>query len=364
MKSRLAPIGLAFSLLTLPGLAQENPPAPAIPAPAPAPAAPAASELLPPAQGVAEEVPDGFASEKERQSYALGWFFASREKASAAAGGNAVPATDEVLAGMNEVLSSGKSLDYALGAMLALQIRRAEIEVDAAMIGEAVRAAMTGAPARLTPQQQNLVMQRVQTELRARSEAKMKEQVARTLQASNDFLAENGKAEGVQTTASGLQYKVEKQGDGKVPGDTDIVTMNFTARLLDGTDFDKATQPGPARRPFRALPKGLQEGLTLLKSGGKAKFWLPPSIGYGESGRPPLVKGNAVLVYEVELLAAEPLPKPPAVTGNTAPKAPVTAVTPPITVEIPPRPADKPADKPADPAKAPAPPPAPPQEGK
>jgi FKBP-type peptidyl-prolyl cis-trans isomerase len=358
MNLRLTAYSLAMALCVLPASAQDAPPA-AIPAPTPAPAAPDSPDLLPPAQEVPVEVPDGFASEKERQSYAVGWLFALREKTGASSTGSEVPVSDDVIAGLNDVLSSGKSLDYAVGAMLALQIRRAGVEVDAATLSAAVKDALSGAPSKLTPQQQNLVIQRVQNDVRARGEAKQKEEVARALQAGNEFLAENARAEGVQTTASGLQYKVEKQGDGKAPGEADIVTMNYTARLLDGTEIEKPAPSGPTRRPFRALPKGLQEGLTLLKTGGKAKFWIPPSLGYGESGRPPFIKGNAVLVYEVECLAAEPLPKPPAGAGaNAVPRAPITAVTPPITVEIPP----KPADKPAEPEKAPVPPPAVPEK--
>jgi len=302
------------------------------------------------------EVPDGFASEKERQSYAVGWLFATREKNGAAASGSPAPLPDDVIAGMNEVLHSGKSLDYAVGAMLALQIRRAGVDVDPASLSAAVREALTGAEPKLTPQQQNIVIQRVQNEVRTRAEAKQKEEVAKALQAATDYLTENSKAEGVQTAPSGLQYKIERPGDGKVPVETDILTINYTAKLPDGTEFEKPAQTGPTRKPFRILPKGLQEGLTMLKTGGKAKFWLPPSLGYGENGRPPYVKSNAVLIYEVEFLAAEPLPKPPATpAGTTPPRTPVTAVTPPITVEIPP----KPAATPGTPAPAPAPPPAP-----
>ena len=80
---------------------------------------------------------------------------------------------------------------------------------------------------------------------------------------------------------------------------------------------------------------------------------MPPSLGYGEAGRMPNVKGNAVLIYEVELVAAEPLPKPP--TAGTQPaRPPVTAVTPPITVEIPPKEGGKPVPAPK-PAEAPKP---------
>lgn len=362
MKLRLTTLSCAAALCSLPVSAQDAPPpaAPPAPAPAPAPAAPGAPELLPPAQGVPAEVPDGFASEKDRQSYAVGWLFAMREKNTAASAGSAPPKVDEVLAGMSDVFTGAKSADYAVGAMLAMQVRRAEVDVDVAALSAAVTDALAGAAPKLTEQQQQMVLQRVQNDLKNRVQARQKAESEKTLKAATDFMAENGKAEGVVTTPSGLQYKIEKQGEGKAPGENDITTLNYKATLLDGTDFEKPATAGPTRKPIRMLPKGIQEGLAILKTGGKAKFWVPPSLGYGETGRPPFVKANAVLVYDLEFVASEPLPKPPPATpAGTAPgKGPITAVTPPITVEIPPKPGDKPAPPPAPPAP-PAPPPAP-----
>lgn len=358
MKLRLTTFALAAGLSALPVTGQDTPPpAPPVPPPAaPAPGAPGAPELLPPPAGTpAAEVPDNFKSEKDRQSYAVGWLFASREKNSAASAGSVPPVSDEVLAGMKDVLAGGKSLDYAVGAMLAMQIRRAEVEVDMEVLSSAVRDALAGNPSQLTPAQQQAVLQRVQEGVRSRLEIRKKAETEKVLLASNDYLTANAKNEGVKSTASGLQYKIEKEGEGKTATEADIVTMNQRATLTDGTEFEKQANPGPLRRPFRALPKGLQEGLGLIKAGGKAKFWVPPALGYGETGRPPYVKAHQVLVYEIEVVAVEPLPKPPA-NANTPAKTPITAVTPPITVEIPPKPAD--ALKPA-PAPAPAPPPAP-----
>ena len=249
---------------------------------------------------------------------------------------------------------------------MALQIPRAGVEVDNETLFTAVREALGNQTSKLTPQQQQLVLQRVQNDVRARAEARQKADMEKNLKASTDFLAGNGKAEGVKTTPSGLQYKIEKPGDGKSATPTDIVTMNVKGTLTDGTEFESTPATGPVRKAMRALPKGLQEGLGILKLGGKGKFWVPPGIGYGENGRPPSVKSNAVLVYEVELISVEPLPAPPATPGGASPtpgqppRAPVTAVTPPITVEIPPKPGEKPAEAPKAPGTPGAPPATPP----
>jgi FKBP-type peptidyl-prolyl cis-trans isomerase len=361
MKLRLTAFSLAAGLAALTALAQDTPP-PAPPAPPP-PATPAPAPgtppgLLPPAQGIPVEEPDSFKSEKERQSYAVGWLFANREKSNAASSGAPTPGTDEVVAGMKDVLDGGKSVDYAIGAMLAMQIKRAEVDVDIETLIAAVRDSFAGQTGKLNAQQQQMVLQRVQNDVRTRIEARQKAEQAKALKAATDFLTENAKTEGVKATPSGLQYKVEKEGDGKNATEADIVTVNYRATLADGSEIEKNPPTGPARKTVRTLPKGIQEGLTILKAGGKGKFWVPPALGYGENGRPPLVKANAVLVYDIEVLSVEPLPKPPPANTTTPQpgRGPVTAVTPPITVEIPPKPGEKPA---TPPPPTPAPPPAP-----
>lgn len=368
MKLSLSLVTFTAALAVLPAFAQETPPPtpPAAPAPAvPAPAAPPADPagLLPAPAAAAPEVPDGFASEKERQSYALGSFLAGREKNAAASAGADAPNPDDVVAGLKDVLGGGKSQGYAVGAQLGLQISRAGVAVDPEILAQAVREALAGQPAKLTPQQQQAVMQRIQNELNARMQAKRAEEAAKAKQVADEFMANNGKAEGIKTTASGLQYKLEKEGDGKVPTETDMLMVNYKAQLVDGTVFEKSPEANPGRKPFRTLPKGVQEAAALLKAGGKGKFWIPPALGFGETGRPPQVKGNAVLIYDLEIVSVEPLPKPQT-TGTQPNRQPVTAVTPPITVEIPQKNGEKPADapKPATPpgaVPAPAAPPAP-----
>jgi FKBP-type peptidyl-prolyl cis-trans isomerase len=118
------------------------------------------------------------------------------------------------------------------------------------------------------------------------------------------FLAKNKSKSGVKTTASGLQYEVEKEGTGPKPKATDTVKVNYLGTKIDGTKFDSSYDRGqPATFVLTQVVPGWQEGITLMPVGSKYRFWLPASLGYGEKGTPGGPIGpNATLVFEVELL--------------------------------------------------------------
>ncbi len=350
MKLSFPKLTLAAALATLPAMAQ-TPPPPASPAPQPPPAAPVPAKAAPaPVPGqppvpvpAAALAPDEFKTEKERQSYALGLSFANGLKQQDPSAAKPNPA--EVIKGMLDVLNSTKSTDYATGANLGAQIRQFDVDVDPEVLSKAVQEALTGAAPRLNSMQAQEAMKRLREELQKKAEAKAKVENEKAEKEAAKFMEANSKAEGVKVAPSGLQYTVLKQGEGKVPEPTEFVLMNLKGTLADGTVVEKNPETGPARRAFRVLPKGLQEGLAMIKVGGKGKFWVPPALGWGETGRGGLIKGHSVLVYEVEVLGTEPMPKQPQVTTppvGAPPRPPVTAVTPPISVEIPPKPGTNP----------------------
>lgn len=105
-------------------------------------------------------------------------------------------------------------------------------------------------------------------------------------------------------TASGLKYAILKEGNGISPKATDNVTVHYTGRLLDGTIFDSSVDRGePIMFPLTAVIKGWTEGLQLMKEGGRAVFYLPSDLAYGEMGTPNgPIPPNAPLIFEVELI--------------------------------------------------------------
>lgn len=125
------------------------------------------------------------------------------------------------------------------------------------------------------------------------------------------FLADNAKAAGVQTTASGLQYKVITSGPatGARPVLGDAVKVNYKGTLSDRTPFD-ASQPGqPSEWQVGQLVEGFNEALTLMRKGDKWMIYIPPAIGYGDQQRGSIPAGS-VLVFEVELVDVTPASTP------------------------------------------------------
>lgn len=124
-----------------------------------------------------------------------------------------------------------------------------------------------------------------------------------------DYMAANAAKSGVVTLPSGLQYEVIKEGDGPKPTPADLVVVNYEGKLArTGETFDaSARHGGPATLPVAGLIPGWTEGLQLMKQGAKYRFWIPPSLGYGEQGAGPNgeIPGNAVLVFDLELLAVQ-----------------------------------------------------------
>lgn len=125
--------------------------------------------------------------------------------------------------------------------------------------------------------------------------------------AADKFLADNGKLPGVITTASGLQYKVERPGAGASPKATDEATVNYRGTLLDGTEFDSSYKRNqPATFTVNKVIKGWVEALQLMKPGAKFDLYIPPELAYGME--PPLggpIAPGSLLKFEVELLSVK-----------------------------------------------------------
>lgn len=189
------------------------------------------------------------------------------------------------------------NLSYAWGMAFGLQLRGMGVnKIDFKDFDEALHDAFDGKESKMTPEEAQKLIQEYLQELAAQKTAAMKE-------AGEKFLAENLKNENVKSTASGLQYIVEKEGEGEHPTAEDEVTVHYTGKLLDGTVFDSSVSRGePATFPLNRVIPGWTEGVQLMKEGAKYTFFIPSDLAYGPQGVPNAIPPHSTLIFEVELI--------------------------------------------------------------
>lgn len=127
---------------------------------------------------------------------------------------------------------------------------------------------------------------------------------AKNIAEGDAFLIVNAEKEGVQTTPSGLQYKVLKKGEGQVhPTPSSTVEVHYHGTLMDGTVFDSSVDRGePISFPLNRVIPGWTEGLQLMTEGDKFRFFIPSRLAYGKSGAG-AIKPGSLLIFDVELIS-------------------------------------------------------------
>lgn len=139
--------------------------------------------------------------------------------------------------------------------------------------------------------------------------------------------ADDASSDGSTITASGLEYVEIEEGSGPQAQPGDFVQVHYTGTLEDGTQFDSSIERG-APFPFtlgqgEVIP-GWDEGIALMKEGGKARLIIPPELAYGEPGRGP-IPPNATLIFEVELVEVVPAAAAQSDSGDSAVESSVPA---------------------------------------
>jgi FKBP-type peptidyl-prolyl cis-trans isomerase len=205
----------------------------------------------------------------------------------------------------SELKTDIDKVSYSIGLQVGFNfvkqneaLKKQNIQINTDVMVAGVKDAIAGKP-QLNPDQVRQVLTGFEKDMTQKVEARAQKNKAE----GEKFLAENKKKEGVKTTASGLQYKVIKEGNGPQPKESDTVTVNYRGTLIDGTEFDSSYKRGqPATFPLKGVIKGWTEGLQLMKVGSKYQLFVAPNLAYGERQMGPDIGPDSTLIFEVELL--------------------------------------------------------------
>lgn len=198
-------------------------------------------------------------------------------------------------------------LSYALGLGIGHQLLQMNAEgLNIDDFAQAIKDVMTGGELKMKDAEAQEIVQQFFAEQEAIQQAANAEKGKAAKTEGEQFLAENAKKEGVKTTASGLQYQVLREGNGKQPKATDQVECHYEGTLIDGTKFDSSYDRGQtATFPLNQVIAGWTEGLQLMHEGAKYRFFIPYQLAYGERGAGASIPPYAALIFDVELVAVK-----------------------------------------------------------
>ncbi|MDR1006296.1 MAG: FKBP-type peptidyl-prolyl cis-trans isomerase [Bacteroidales bacterium] len=196
-----------------------------------------------------------------------------------------------------------EKVSYIIGEDIGNSFLKEGYDLDIEVLITAIRNAATGIDqSNLSNEEKNAVMQRWQAAEQAKRQAINAEISKAAKEEGQAFLQKNKESADVKETASGLQYKVIKEGDGAMPKATDTVHVHYHGTLLNGNVFDSSVQRGePISFPLNQVIAGWTEGLQLMKKGSKYRLFIPSHLAYGDQSVGSIPAGST-LIFDVELL--------------------------------------------------------------
>ena len=207
----------------------------------------------------------------------------------------------------SDLQTDAEKFGYAVGVDIGRSLKPVKDSVDLGALMKGMQESMEGQKPRLSDEEREQIKTSISKQLQQKN---MEERMAKAKENKEkgvQFLAENGKRQGVTTTKSGLQYEVVSEGKGAAPVASDKVTVHYKGTLIDGTEFDSSYKRNQAAEfPLNGVIACWTEGVQRMKVGGKSQLVCPADIAYGDRGSPPLISGGATLIFEIELLGVTP----------------------------------------------------------
>ena len=194
---------------------------------------------------------------------------------------------------------------YYIGLNFAQGMKQEGFNVDADVLAQAIKEEMEGKEKLFPAEEMDSFMQGFMMKQAQKQQSNATAQSSDNKKKGLEFLAKNKANPKVKTTASGLQYEVLQEGDGKtMPKATDVVKVKYTGKLLDGTVFDSTDKNGGHAMDIDlgAVIKGWTEGIQLMSKGAKYRFYIPSDLAYGDQGAGAAIPGGSTIIFDVDLV--------------------------------------------------------------
>jgi len=214
--------------------------------------------------------------------------------AGALAGREALGGNQDQAPGAGELTTIREKASYCYGVYYArlLKVQLASRKVEQGPFLAGFRDVMSGRPSAFDRRQTTSILTIYQ-----------RERAVMLARESKEFLAANKEKEGVVQLPSGLQYRMIEPGEGRPPGERDVVKVYYRGTFVDGTEFDSRLRPAdPSAKLVGRTIRGWSEALQLMKPGAKWQLFIPPELAYGEEGND-VVGPNMALIFDVELVS-------------------------------------------------------------
>jgi FKBP-type peptidyl-prolyl cis-trans isomerase FklB len=227
------------------------------------------------------------------------------------------PATGEQSTGNPS--TKKERFSYAVGLQIGGDFGGKEIDIDFGQFAEGVKTAYLSKDKLMTEDESKKILDEVWKDYQDREKTNRTAEADTAKKAGIDYLAANGKKPGVKVTASGLQYRVIKAGEGTSPTKSDKAEVHYRGWTIDGEEFDSShSRNETSTFGVTRVIRGWTEALTMMKPGGKWEIVVPQELAYGPGGKRPKIPPYSTLRFEIELISVEqakPLAKKP-VTSN------------------------------------------------
>ena len=196
-----------------------------------------------------------------------------------------------------------QKFSYAMGLSLGKYFKELEEKFDLNLVQDGIKDGYDGEKVLLTDAESQEIQQAFSKRQHDKQVQKTVAMIQKNRKAADEFLAANKGKNGVKTTASGLQYKVVKEGKGAKPTAEDMVRVHYKGRTIAGEEFDSSFKRNePAELKVNQVIPGWQEALLLMPVGSAFELYLPPDLAYGDRGAPPVIEPGSLLIFDVELL--------------------------------------------------------------